>query len=70
MGDSRPGKPESERYPTRRLSSIGGITSGWRSTLETGRDLGQGLGTFIVGSVIAAGVFLLIIGLLVLLSPR
>ena len=51
----RRGKTEGERYPTRRLSSIGGVTTGWRSTLETGRD--QGLGTFLVGVLVAAGVF-------------
>ena len=51
-------KTEGERYPSRRLSSIGGVTSGWRSTLETGRD--QSLGTFVVGVLIAAGVFALI----------
>ena len=45
----RRGKTESERYPTRRLSSIGGTTSGWRSTLETARD--QSLGTFIIGTL-------------------
>ena len=55
----RPGRrSESERYPSRRLSSIGGVTTGWRSTLETGKD--QGLGTFIVGTLVAAGVFALI----------
>ena len=45
----------------RRLSSIGGTTRGWRSTLETGRDTGQTRGTFIIGSLIAGGVFALII---------
>jgi hypothetical protein len=44
-----------------RLSSIGGTTSGWRSTLETGRDTGHSLGNFIIGSVVAGGVFALII---------
>jgi hypothetical protein len=53
---------EGERYPMRRLSSTGSVTSGWRSTLETGRD--QGLGTFLIGSLIAGGVFALIAWLL------
>jgi hypothetical protein len=54
---------EGERYPSRRLSSIGGVTTGWRSTLESGRD--QGMGTFIIGTLIAAGVFALIAFLLI-----
>lgn len=62
QGPHRRGKTESERYPSRRLSSIGGVTTGWRSTLETGR--GQGIGTFLIGTLIAAGVFALIIFLL------
>ena len=61
-------KTESERYPTRRLSSIGGVTTGWRSTLETGRD--QSLGTFLVGVLIAAGIFALIGFLLFAFAPR
>ncbi len=56
-------KTEGERYPSRRLSSIGGVTTGWRSTLESGRD--QGLGTFIIGTLVAAGVFALIAFLLI-----
>ena len=59
----RPQRSESERYPSRRLSSIGGVTTGWRSTLESGRD--QGIGTFIIGTLIAAGVFVLIAFLLI-----
>ena len=51
-------RSESERYPSRRLSSVGGVTTGWRSTLETGKD--QGLGTFMIGTLVAAGVFALI----------
>lgn len=55
---NRPRRSEGERYPSRRLSSIGGVTTGWRSTLETGRD--QGIGTFVIGTLVAAGVFVLI----------
>lgn len=55
-----PRRTESERYPSRRLSSIGGVTTGWRSTLESGREQGQGMGTFIIGTLVAAGVFALI----------
>lgn len=62
MNDPERGdKTEGERYPMQRLSSIGGTTSGWRSTLETGRDTGHSLGNFIVGSLVAGGVFALII---------
>ena len=61
------GESESERYPSRRLSSIGGITTGWRSTLETGRD--QGIGTFIIGVLIAAGIFALIGLIMITLAP-
>lgn len=43
----------------RRLSSIGGVTTGWRSTLETARH--QGIGTFIIGTLVAAGIFVLLI---------
>lgn len=58
QGPHRRGRTESERYPSRRLSSIGGITTGWRSTLESGRK--QGFGTFLIGSLVAGGVFALI----------
>jgi hypothetical protein len=57
------GRSESERYPMRRLSSTGDVTTGWRSTLETGRD--QGFGTFLVGTLIAGGIFALIAWLLI-----
>jgi hypothetical protein len=57
-GPHRRGRTEGERYPSRRLSSIGGSTTGWRSTLESGRD--QGFGTFLIGSLVAGGVFALI----------
>lgn len=56
-------RTEGERYPSRRLSSIGGVTTGWRSTLESGRD--QGIGTFIIGTLVAAGVFAIIALLLI-----
>ena len=61
------GRSESERFPSRRLSSIGGTTTGWRSTLETGRD--QGIGTFLIGVLIAAGIFALIGFILITLAP-
>ena len=61
------GGSESERYPSRRLSSIGGVTTGWRSTLETGRD--QGIGTFIIGVLIAAGISALIGFIMIALAP-
>jgi hypothetical protein len=57
------GRNEGERYPMRRLSSTGDVTTGWRSTLETGRD--QGFGTFLVGTIIAGGIFALIAWLLI-----
>jgi hypothetical protein len=71
MGDpDRRRASDGERYPNRRLSSIGRTTSGWRSSLETGRDTGQSLGTFIVGALIAAGVFALIGFVLLNFAPR
>jgi hypothetical protein len=57
------GRSRGERYPMRRLSSTGDVTTGWRSTLETGRD--QGFGTFLVGTLIAGGIFTLIAWLLI-----
>lgn len=63
----RRGRTESERYPSRRLSSIGGVTTGWRSTLEAGRD--QGIGTFIIGVLIAAGIFALIGFIMITVAP-
>lgn len=50
----RPPRTEGERHPLRRLSSIGGTTTGWRSTLETTPR--ASLGTFIIGTLIAGGV--------------
>lgn len=60
------GRNEGERYPSRRLSSTGGITSGWRSSLETNPR--QSLGSFLIGSLIAGGVFTLLIFLFVWLT--
>jgi hypothetical protein len=54
----RRGRTEGERYPSRRLSSIGRTTTGWRSTLETGRN--QSFGTFVGSTLVAAGVIALI----------
>lgn len=56
-------RSKGEQYPMRRLSSTGDVTTGWRSTLETGRD--QGFGTFLIGTLIAGGVFALIAWLLI-----
>lgn len=47
----------------RRLSSTGDVTTGWRSTLETGQD--QGFGTFLIGTLVAGGIFALIAWLLI-----
>ena len=54
----RRGRTESERYPSRRLSSIGGTTTGWRSSLETNPH--QSLGEFVIGVLIATAAFALI----------
>ena len=54
---------ETERYPSRRLASTGDVTTGWRSTLETGRE--PGFGTFLLGTLIAGGIFALVAWLLI-----
>ncbi|CAN5230680.1 hypothetical protein BH23CHL9_BH23CHL9_16870 [soil metagenome] len=56
----RPGRDrtESERYPSRRLSSIGGITTGWRSSLETNPR--ERFSSFLIGSLVAMGSFALL----------
>ena len=56
-------RSQGERYPMRRLSSTGDVTTGWRSTLETGQD--QGFGTFLIGTLVAGGIFALIAWLLI-----
>ncbi len=55
----RRGRTESERYPSRRLSSIGGRTTGWRSSLETNPH--ESFRSFLAGLLIAAAVFVLIV---------
>jgi hypothetical protein len=52
--DRPPRRTDGERHPLRRLSSIGGTTTGWRSTLES--DPRGSLGTFVVGALIAGAV--------------
>jgi hypothetical protein len=66
MHDQRRGRKEAERSPIRRLSSIGGVTTGWRSSLETNPR--QSLGSFVVGSVVAGAVFIGLVYLFVWLS--
>ena len=41
-----------------RLSSVGGTTTGWRSTLESTPH--GSLGTFVVGTLVAGGVVALL----------
>ncbi len=60
-------RTKGERYPSRRLSSIGGVTTGWRSSLETRPR--QRLGSWIAELLVAAGVIVLIALALVALSP-
>lgn len=60
------GRSDGERSPIRRLSSIGGVTTGWRSSLETTPR--KSLGSFLIESLIAAGAFILIVFLVVWLS--
>lgn len=57
-----PEASESEKYPMRRLSQIGGWTTGWRSDLESGSS--QSIGSFILSVVIA---IVLLAGLIVLI---
>lgn len=61
-----PETSESEKYPARRLSQIGGWTTGWRSDLESGS--GQSIGSFILSVIVAivlvAGLIFLIVQVL------
>jgi hypothetical protein len=57
---------ESERFPTRRLSSIGGVTTGWRSSLETTPR--KRIGSFLIETLFAAAAFGLMVLLIVWLS--
>jgi hypothetical protein len=59
MHDPRdPHRNEGERYPSRRLSSIGAGSTGWRSSLETNPH--QSFGSFVGQLLIAGGIFALI----------
>lgn len=62
----RPGRKEAERSPIRRLSSIGGKATGWRSSLETNPH--ESLGSFVIGSLVAGAAFIGLVILLVWLS--
>lgn len=60
--------PKGERYPSRRLSSIGAGSTGWRSSLETNPQ--QSFRSFVGQLLIAAAVFVaIVIALVVLGSP-
>jgi hypothetical protein len=59
-------RTQGERYPSRRLSSIGGRTTGWRSSLETNPH--QSLPSFVGQLLIAAAALVLIVAVLVLVS--
>ena len=63
---SRPRRTESERHPLRRLSSIGGTTSGWRSTLETSPH--GSFWTFLIGTLVAGGIVALLMALAAILG--
>jgi hypothetical protein len=68
MPDPRARRTEGERYPSRRLSSIGAGSTGWRSSLETNPQ--QSFRSFVGQLLIAAAVFaLIVIALVVLGSP-
>ena len=68
MPDPRGRRTEGERYPSRRLSSIGAGSTGWRSSLETNPQ--QSFRSFVGQLLIAAAVFaLIVIALVVFGSP-
>lgn len=64
MPDPRRHRTEGERYPSRRLSSIGGGSTGWRSSLETNPN--QSFRSFVGQLLIAAAVFIVIVVALVI----
>lgn len=64
MRDPRRQRSESERYPSRRLSSIGAGSTGWRSSLETNPH--QSFRSFVGQLLIAAAVFIVIVLALVI----
>jgi len=59
-------RTEGERYPSRRLSSIGAGSTGWRSSLETRPH--QSLRSFVAELLIAAAALVGIVVVLVLVS--
>ena len=59
MRTPRGRRTEGERYPSRRLSSIGAGTTGWRSSLETNPR--QSFRSFVGQLLIAAAVFAAIV---------
>ena len=59
-------RTEGERYPSRRMSSIGGGSTGWRSSLETNPH--QPIWSFIGQLVVAAAAFAAILFALAWLS--
>lgn len=68
MRDPRRHRTEGERYPSRRLSSIGAGTTGWRSSLETNPH--QSFRSFLGQLLIAAAVFAAIaIAVVIIGSP-
>jgi hypothetical protein len=68
MRDSRGQRTEGERYPSRRLSSIGAGSTGWRSSLETNPH--QSFRSFVGQLLIAAAVFAaIVIALVIFGSP-
>ena len=64
MPDPRGRRTEGERYPSRRLSSIGAGSTGWRSSLETNPH--QSFRSFVGQLLIAAAVFIVIVLALVI----
>lgn len=65
---SRPRHADGERHPLRRLSSIGGTTSGWRSTLETSPH--GSFWNFLIGTLVAGGIIALLMALAAILGNR
>lgn len=66
MRDPRGRRTEGERYPSRRLSSIGAGSTGWRSSLET--DPHQSFRSFVGQLLVAAAVFVVIVLALVIVG--
>jgi hypothetical protein len=64
MRDPRGHRTEGEHDPSRRLSSIGAGSTGWRSSLETNPH--QSFRSFVGQLLIAAAVFVVIVIALVI----